>query len=172
MYWFQKPFFGQNSKPAGSSGRPKNGRFGFRLEPFWGLGRPWAIWRPEAMCFYMFCCPWEPETICFYVFLAPGSPKPRVFTCFWPQGARNNVFLYVFGPWGPETTCFYVFWAPGTHKHRQRRPKKHVNYEPFGLPRPSQCQKKTFQRSIFKRKPKKRVDDEPFGASKAEPVPK
>ena len=41
-----------------------------------------------------------------------GGPKPCVFMCFWPLGARNRVFLCVFGPWGPETTCFTCFWHP------------------------------------------------------------
>ena len=100
---FKSPVFDKFPSLGGSSGRPKNGHFGSRFEPFWGLGRPWAIWRPETMC--------------FYVFFAPGSPKPSVFTCSWPLGARKHMFLCVFGPWGIETTCFFsMFLAPRVQK--------------------------------------------------------
>ena len=49
----------------------QNGPFGFSLELILRLGRPWAVLRPETMCF---------------VLLAPGGPEPCV--------------LLVFGPWG------------------------------------------------------------------------
>ena len=59
-----------------------------------------------------------PKPCVFTCFVAPGSPKPSVFMCSWPLGARNHVFLRVFGPRGPETMCFYMLLAPGGPKPR------------------------------------------------------
>ena len=94
--------FGQISEARGVLREARNGYFGFSFEQFLGLGRPWAVWRPQTTCFYLLLAPERPKLCIFTCFLVPGDPKSRVFTCLWPPGARNHLFNLFLDPQGPK----------------------------------------------------------------------
>ena len=52
--WVSKTWFLTNFQAWGVLWEAPNGHFGSSFEPFWGLCRPWAVWRPETMGFYMY----------------------------------------------------------------------------------------------------------------------
>ena len=99
VYGFPKPGAetGLDKFPnlAGVLREARNGYFGFSFDQFLGLGRPWAVWRPQTTCFYLLLAPERPKLRIFTCFLVPGDPKSRVFTCLWPPGALNHLF-YLF----------------------------------------------------------------------------
>ena len=93
-----KPVWTNFRSSGGSSGRPETEDFGFSFEQFLGLGRPWAVWRPQTTCFYLLLAPERPKPCIFTCFLVPGDPKSRVFICLWPPGARNHLFYLFLAP--------------------------------------------------------------------------